>query len=176
MPLKKETPGAVEQTDTLAGRLLPIATTMLSSLLSLQPVHLPGYMTLMPPFALMAVYHWTIYRPDLLPPVALFEIGIADDLLSGGPLGVAPLLYLLSRSAVLRCRRLFINQTFPFIWGGFTLLTGSAMLGLWLLHSALAFQVVGFSGSVFRSVLTILLFPTSSFLLGRSQRALIRTG
>jgi rod shape-determining protein MreD len=172
MPVKRE----AAQADALAGRILPIATTMLSSLVSVQPLHLPGYMTLMPLFTLMTVYHWTIYRPDLLPPLALFGIGLADDLLSGEPPGVASLLYLLSRSAVLRCRRRFIDQSFLFIWGGFILLTGIAILGLWALHSALAFRVIGFRGSVFRYALTISLYPICSFLLGRSQRAFLGTG
>jgi|SRR5271156_6222082 len=176
MPLKTENAPVIEQADTLGGRLLPILTTVLAAQLSLQPADLPGFVTLMPPFALMSVYHWTIYRPDLLLPLPLFGIGTAFDLLSGGPPGVTPLLFLLSRAAILRCRRWFINQTFPSVWGGFTLLTVVAMLGLWMLHSALAFQLVGFRGSVFRAALTISLFPISSFLLGRAQYALIGTG
>ena len=35
------------------------------------PLHIPGYAALTPAFTLMAVYHWTIYRPDLLPALAL---------------------------------------------------------------------------------------------------------
>jgi rod shape-determining protein MreD len=161
---------------SLAAHLLPISTTLLGALLSLQPVHLLGYVTLTPAFALMAVYHWTIYRPELLPPLALFGIGVGYDLLSGGPPGVTPLLFLASRVAVLRCRRWFINRTFPFVWGGFTLLAGAAMLGLWMIHSVLAFQFLGFSGGVFRAALTISLYPISSFLLGRTQRMLIGAG
>ncbi len=70
----------------------------------------------------MAVYHWTIYRPDLLPPIGLFAVGLAQDLLAGAPVGVGALVLLLARAAVLRYRRYFINRTFPFVWTGFTLL------------------------------------------------------
>jgi hypothetical protein len=50
------------------------------------------------------------------------------------------------------------------------------MAGLWMLHSVLAFQFIGFTGSVFRTALTISLFPILSYLLGRIQFAPIGTG
>ena len=44
-------------------RLLPIATTVLAAVIAILPVRVPGYAALVPAFTLMAVYHWTIYRP-----------------------------------------------------------------------------------------------------------------
>ncbi len=64
--------------------VLPIVTTVLAALLSIEPLHLDGYAALTPAFTLMATYHWTIYRPDLLPAPLLFLIGTIQDLLSGG--------------------------------------------------------------------------------------------
>lgn len=176
MPLRIDNVASRQPDGIPAAHLMPFATTLLAALLSLQPVHLPGYVNLTPAFALMTVYYWTIFRPDLLPPLALFGIGVVYDLLSGGLPGVTPFLFLLSRVAVLRCRRWFINRTFSFLWGGFTLLTSAAMAGLWMLHSVLAFQFIGFTGSVFRTALTISLFPILSYLLGRIQFAPIGTG
>jgi rod shape-determining protein MreD len=166
----------VPQIDNAAARLLPVATTVLMAVLSVQPVHMPGYAELSPAFMLMAVYHWTIYRPDLLPSSALFLIGVAYDLLAGNPPGVTALLLLLSRAVVLRCRRWFIYRPFPFVWSGFTLLAGSAMLGMWALHCLLDTRLLEFRGTIFRAVLTISLFPIASFLLGRAQRALMGAG
>ena len=80
---------------------------------------------------------------------------------------------LLARAVVVRYRRWFPDRAFPFVWGGFTLLTAAAMLVLWLLHSLLEAKAVEFRSSVFRAVLTISLFPFASFLLGRTQRALM---
>src|SRR6516164_1418490 len=58
--------GAVtpQRVDNPAARLLPIATTLLATVISIQPAHIPGDAALTPAFTLMAVYHWTIYRPD----------------------------------------------------------------------------------------------------------------
>src|SRR5579884_1949213 len=152
-------------------RALPIATTVLAAVLMILPVRVPGYAALTPAFALMAVYHWTIYRPDLLPPIGLFAVGVGQDLVSGSLVGTAALTLLLARAAVLRYRRYFINRTFPFVWGGFTLLGGAAMLGLWALQCLLQFSVFDLRTPVFRAVLTIAIFPAASFALGRTQRA-----
>lgn len=154
-------------------RLLPVATTLLAAVIAILPVRVPGYAALVPAFTLMAVYHWTIYRPDLLPPIWVFAIGLAQDLLSGALIGVGALVLLLARSAVLRSRRGFINRTFPFVWGGFTLLAGGAMLGLWVLHCVLQLNLFDLRSTVFRTALTIAMFPVASFALGRTQRALM---
>ena len=157
-------------------RLLPVATTVLAALLSIQPIHIPGYAAVTPAFALMAVYHWTIYRPELLPAAALFLIGAGQDLLSGGLVGVTALVLVLARAIVLGQRRHFVNRPFPFVWAGFMLLAAGTMLCLWLLHSLLAAQLLDFGAAVFRAVLTVSLYPAASFLLGRSQRALLGAG
>lgn len=173
MPLRPRIAEGAALPISPTARLLPSITTLLAALLALQPVHLPGYLAVTPAFALMTVYHWTAYRPDLLSPLALFAIGLAYDLLSGGPPGVTSLLFLCARIAVLHCRRWLIGRPFPFVWGGFTLLAAAAMVGLWLIHSALVLRFVGFGPSIYRAVLTISLFPLLSFPLGRLQRALI---
>ncbi len=161
------------QVDSVVSRLIPVATTAAAAILSIQPVHLPSYAALTPAFMLMAVYHWAIYRPDLLPSSAVFLIGISHDLLAGGSLGVTAVVLLLARAVVVRYRRWFPDRAFPFVWGGFALLTAAAMLALWLLHSLLEAEAVEFRSSVFRAALTISLFPFASFLLGRTQRALM---
>lgn len=153
--------------------VLPIVTTILAALLSIEPLHLERYAALTPAFTLMAAYHWTIYRPNLLPAFWLFLIGTIQDLLSGGLPGVTAVTLLLARAIVLPHRQYFVDRLFPFIWAGFTLLTGGAMLFLWALHSMLAAELLDLRGPVLRAVLTIAVFPIASFLLGRSQRALI---
>jgi rod shape-determining protein MreD len=159
-----------------AARMLPLATTLFAALISVLPVHIPGYAALTPVFTLMAAYHWTIYRPDLLPPLALFTVGLTEDLLAGSPIGINALLLLLTRSGVLGYRRYFVNRTFPFVWAGFTLLTIVAMLGLWALHCLLSLSLFDFRTTVIRAALTIAIFPLASFLLGRAQRAVMGAG
>ena len=103
----------------------------------------------------------------------MFFIGTIQDLLSGGLLGVTAVTLLLTRAIVLPYRRYFVDRLFPMIWAGFALLTGGAMLFSWVLHSILAAELLDLRGPVLRAVLTIAAFPIASFLLGRSQRALV---
>jgi len=153
--------------------VLPIATTVAAALLSIEPLHIGDYTALAPALTLMAAYHWTIYRPDLLPPLSLFLIGIIQDLLSGELPGITAVMLLLARAIVLANRHNFVDRRFAFIWAGFAALACGAMLFLWALHSLLAGHVLELREPVFRGVLTISIFPIASFLLGRSQRALI---
>jgi rod shape-determining protein MreD len=166
---------APPRVDNLAARLLPAATTIGAALISLLPLHVPGYAELTPAFTLMAAYHWIVYRPDLLPPAALFAVGAGQDLLCGAPLGPSALLLLLLRTGVLKQRRHFVGQPFPFVWAGFTLVTAVATALLWALYLFLDGAFPDLPGTVFRAVLTISLFPVASLLLGRMQRALMRT-
>jgi rod shape-determining protein MreD len=170
MGLKSGGTLAPQHVENPVARLLPIATTLLATVISIQPAHIPGYAALTPAFTFMTVYHWTIYRPDLLPPFALFLVGIIQDLLAGVPPGVTAFVLLLARAVVLRHRRHFVNRPFPFVWAGFMMLTGGVMLFLWTLHCLLDGVLVDFRGTVFRAVLTVSMFPIASFLLGRTQR------
>src|SRR6516165_808218 len=176
MALKSADTSAPQRADDPVARLLPIVTTLLATVISIQPTHIPGYAALTPAFTLMAVYHWTIYRPDLLPPFAVFLVGVTQDLLTGVPPGVTALVLLLARAAVLRHRRHFVDRLFPYVWTGFTVLTGGIMLFLWTLQGLLDGVLVDFRGTVFRAVLTISIFPIASFLLGRTQRTLMGAG
>ena len=80
---------------------------------------------------------------------------------------------LLARARCCATAGYFINRTFPFVWGGFTLLAGAAMLGLWVLHCVLQLSLFDLRTTVFRTVLTVAMFPVASFALGRTQRALM---
>ncbi len=176
MALKVFSIPALPRVNSGAARLLSVSTTLLAALVSILPLRIPGYAALTPAFTLMAAYHWTIYRPDLLPPLSLFAIGLVEDLAVGAPVGVSALLLLLAYTAVLGYRRHFVDRTFPFVWAGFTLLAVTAMLGLWALHCLLDATLLDLRTTLFRIVLTIAIFPLASFLLGRAQRALIGSG
>ena len=176
MVLKVFSIPALPRVNNGAGRVLPVATTLLAAVISVLPLQIPGYAALTPVFTLMAAYHWTIYRPDLLPPLALFAVGLTEDLLAGSPIGVNALLLLLTRMAVLSYRRYFVNRRFPFVWTGFTLLTAVAMVALWVLHCILDLSLLDFRDTVIRGALTVAIFPLASFMLGRAQRAVMGTG
>jgi rod shape-determining protein MreD len=165
-------PSAPPATRGLA-RFLPIATIVVAAVLALLPLPVPGYAALTPAFALMAVYHWSVYRPDLLPPGGVFAVGFAQDLVAGATIPAGALILLLARAAVLRVRRHFVGRPFPFVWAGFAALAVAAMLGLWTLHCVLQLALFDPRSAIVRAAVTVALFPAASLVLGRSQRALI---
>ena len=64
---------------SVPGRVVPVLSTFLFVVVSVVPLNLPGFAIVTPSFALMAVYHWSIYRPDLLPQTAVFALGEIGD-------------------------------------------------------------------------------------------------
>ena len=80
--------------DQFARQLFPFALTLTLLLASLVPVPLPAYSSVTPSFMVMAIYFWSLHRPDLMPPSAVFAIGLLQDLLTGGILGVSSIVLL----------------------------------------------------------------------------------
>jgi rod shape-determining protein MreD len=152
--------------------LLPVATTLLAMVLSIEPLRIGGLGKVMPDFALMAAYYWAIFRPDLLPSLALFVIGMLQDLLCGGVPGLTALLLLLCRATLSVWGYPFLARPFPFLWAGFALMTGAAMLFLWSMNCLLAGELLDLRSPSLCAVVTISLFPIAGFLLGKSRRAL----
>lgn len=167
---------ARQPADSLAARLLPIASLLLASLLSLLPLPLPGGLALSPALALMVAYHWTLYRPELLPAPALFAVGMVEDLLSGGLPGVTALTLVLCREVVRCQRRRFVDRSFGFLWGGFAIVAGMAMAFAWGVNALCDLTLFDPRDTLFRAVLTVALFPAASFVLGRAQRVLMGAG
>ena len=138
------------QDEGLATKLVPASITLLLAVASVLPVRVPGYASVTPLFPLMSVYHWIIYRPELMPPLALF---------------------LLARSVVIRQRRFFVNRPFPFVWMGLMLLAIGAVAFLWLVGSAVDGVLLDPRPAALQAVLTVATFPAISYLLVRVQRA-----
>jgi rod shape-determining protein MreD len=155
-------------------KLVPFATTIVFVLVSVVPLHIPGFAVVAPAFTLMTVYHWTIYRPDLLPPIAVFAAGLLLDLLNGTPyVGTSALSLLLTRSVLMGQRRFFVNRLFPVLWAGFLVTTAAVVAFEWGLVSLLHGAVLDARPVIFEALLTVTIFPVGSHLLARAQRAFL---
>jgi rod shape-determining protein MreD len=175
MALKVFSIPALPRVNNGAARLLPVATTLLAAVISVLPLQIPGYAALTPVFTLMAAYHWTIYRPDLLPISLVFGLGLLLDLLNGSPyLGVSALMLLVARTAVLVERRHVVNRPFTVLWLGFLALAAGTFAFGWAFVSALRGQILGTRPFIFEAVLTVACYPVGSWLLARLHRALVR--
>ncbi len=155
-------------------RLLPFLSTLIFALVSVVPINLPGFAVVTPAFALMAVFHWTIYRPDLMPLTAVFAIGLLLDIINGTPyVGLSALTLLVARTFVMTQRRFFVNRTFPVVWLGFLAVTVANFALVWALVSMLRGTLLGFRPFLFQAVLTVSCYPVGSYVLARAHRAFL---
>jgi len=162
------------EVDSFPANLVPFLTTLVFVFFSVLPLHIPGFSEVAPAFALMAVYHWTIYRPELLPPVAVFVLGLLLDFMNATAyVGISALSLLLAQAALTNVRRLFVNRPFPTLWAGFLLTAAGVIAFEWGAVGLLSGRVLGLRPFLFEAVLTIVSFPLGSYLLTRAQRGLL---
>lgn len=156
-----------------ASHLVPLATSFVVALVAVLPIPIPYYSVAAPSLTLVAVYYWMVFRPDLMPALGLFALGIVVDALAGAPLGVSSLVYLVVQVAILNQRRFLIGQPFWLLWSGFALLAPPAILFQWLVLSLLREALLAPLATVASGLLTILLFPLVAYVLVRLQRSLL---
>lgn len=155
--------------------LTPFVTTLALVLLGTLPLPLPGFATVMPWLTLMAVYYWSIYRPDLLPLVATFLLGLVQDSLGGTPLGLNVSVLLVVQGVVVSQRRFFHGKTFLVEWWGFMLVAPGAALAAWVLVSLYFGVLVGPQPLAIQVLLSIALYPCLAWLFARAQHHLLRS-
>ncbi|HEY0835091.1 MAG TPA: rod shape-determining protein MreD [Azospirillum sp.] len=157
-----------------AGRnLAPFAVTVMLLLLGLVPLRIPAYTAVAPSLTLMSVCYWTIHRPDLLLPSAVFALGLLQDLLSGAPLGLNALVLVTAHWVVLTQRRFFLASTFPLMWFGFAIIVFGAAILEWAVFSVLNTALLPFRSLLFQGLLTLALFPAFVWLFVRVHRAFL---
>jgi rod shape-determining protein MreD len=155
-------------------RFLPFVTTLLFAVISVVPLNLPGFAVVTPAFALMAVFHWTVYRPDLMPLSAVFVTGLLLDLLNGTPyVGLSALALLGTRTAVMGQRQFFVNRTFPVVWLGFCITAAGTFAFFWIVVSILHGGALGLRPFIFQAVLTVACYPVGSYILAWVHRILV---
>jgi len=162
------------QRDVQLYRLVPFTSTVFAVILSVVPLQVPGLAVATPTVALMAVYYWTVYRPDLMPPSAIFVIGVMLDLLNGTPyIGLSSLTFLVLRSLILVFRGRAANQDFALIWAGFLAAAAVAMGLQWLATCVLSRTPLAARPFMFQGLVTVAAFPIADYLLAQLHRRLL---
>jgi rod shape-determining protein MreD len=86
---------------------IPLLCGLAGVFLANIPISILGGAVPPPLLGLVPVYFWCLVRPDLMSPAAAFTIGLAEDVLSGGPPGVWTLAFVLTYAVVARQRDSF---------------------------------------------------------------------
>ena len=154
--------------------LTPLLLTLAVVLASVLPLRIPHFAVVMPLLSMMAVFYWSIYRPELLPAAAVFALGVVQDALGGGPLGLSALVLLLVHGVGVSQRRFFLGKSFAVEWWGFILVASGAALVGWLLASLYYTAWIDPGAVLAQALLTMALYPCFSWLFARSARIFLR--
>lgn len=165
-----------QRLDGGARLIVPFATTVLFTLLGVVALPLPHFGAIAPPLGLIALYYWTIHRPDLFGPGMAFLVGLLNDAVHGLPLGLSALLYVGAHQLVLQLRRFFAGHSFFMMWSGFSLTVIIVIISEWIALMFFSMQAVPFFPVFMQSVLAIIFFPLPCWLLIRLQRAALSQG
>jgi rod shape-determining protein MreD len=163
-----------QRLDSWARNFSPAITAILFAILEVVPTGIPGFENVTPAFAMMAVFYWSLYRPDLVPVTAVFAVGLLLDILSGGPIGINALIMLGVYGVVLTQRPAFLGKPFFVAWLGFVVIAGVAVFLHWLLSCLLALQLLPIGKAIGQFVLTAVVFPLVAWMLVRVHRLWVR--
>ncbi|HEY5288504.1 MAG TPA: hypothetical protein VIJ59_00595 [Caulobacteraceae bacterium] len=147
-----------------------IAALVLSFVLAL-PLRIEGLALPEPVFALVPAFAWAIVRPSILPPLALFALGVALDLLWGGPLGLWETCLLAAYTLVFVSRRMLSGQEFWALWGAYAVACGGAMAVGFVLTALRAGHAPGLVGVGLQFAVTVALYPFAWKLVERYEAA-----
>jgi rod shape-determining protein MreD len=162
--------------ESLLGRLVPWLTCLAAAILSLLWLPVPGYAAISPAFALIAIYCWSVWRPELLPYVAVFAIGVIEDLIRGAPLGGGPLTLLIAAAFVRSQHRLIHGKSFETFWAAFGMTALLVALATWAAQSFAHQRLLAPGPAALQFLFTVALFPVAAWLLSRAQRSMARLG
>ncbi|WP_294394323.1 rod shape-determining protein MreD [uncultured Sphingomonas sp.] len=151
--------------------LVPIAATLAGSAMALLPF--VANTALLPPFGLLMALGWRLLRPEMWPAWMALPLGLADDLMSGAPLGSAAALWTIIFLAI------DLADTRP-MWRDFWLdwmIAGAALL-FGIVGAAAIDRFTANGGPVLPAfsqiLLAILLFPPVARLCARLDRWRLR--
>ncbi|MCK6451615.1 MAG: rod shape-determining protein MreD [Alphaproteobacteria bacterium] len=164
----------LDRLDAAARDATPALLTLALIVIGTVPLRLPEFATIIPSFALIAVYFWTLYRADLMPAPAVFGLGVFQDILGGGPLGVGAFVLLAVHGAVLTQRRVLMRRPFAVGWFGFV---GVALAGFvlnWLAMTVLSLTLFDPLAASMQYVMTVALYPPVAAMFVALQRAWLR--
>ena len=149
----------------------PLAMCLGASLLVALPIKLFGLQLPEPVFGMAPAFAWAVLRPSVLPPFALTALGLFQDLLWGGPLGLWPLCLLVLYGLAFSVRRVLVAEDFWALgawYGAISAVAFGAGLFLMTLKSG---EIPSLVGIGLQFVATLVLFPLSWLLIDRFEDA-----
>ena len=164
-----------QRLDLFSRQLTPFLLTILLICISSVPYEIPNLGRVMPLLSLIAIFHWGVYRAELLPNYAVFFIGFFQDVLSGVPIGIHTLIYILAYNLILTQQRFFARKSFYIIWLGFAVVSAGVMFLLWGFISILSGVVIDFVPVISQYGIGVGMYPIISYAFSRWQQVILQS-
>jgi rod shape-determining protein MreD len=157
-----------------AKSFLPFLLTLSIIFLSALPLRIPYFVHVSPALGLIPIYHWAIYRSNLLPFYSIFLLGLLQDVLIGTPLGFYTLIFLTMYGISLAQRRFFAGKAFHVYWFGFSVAALVIIILGWALASIWAETLLNFEGDLVQYAVLVGVFPIIASILLRLQQEFLQ--
>lgn len=138
---------------------VPCLMTLLLLVLYLAPKHIAGLGHFMPALPLIPIFYWGLFYPHEMPYWFAFAAGLVMDAVTGTPLGMSSLLYIVFLAMVQAQGKFIVREGFILQWGYFAMLLGLASFASWLFLLAVNGQAQGFFSGFIQWILTLCCYP-----------------
>jgi len=163
----------LQQVDQALRRALPVALAFSAVIFGVVPLRVVDTSLAAPNFTLMVVYFWTLNRPELMPPWAVFLVGLLADILTAVPMGMNAAILVVVHAVMEPQHRVLRGKAFELVWAAFAVVAIVAKLvsaGIGALFIGAPFTAGLFGVQV---ALTIVIYPIAAWLMALLQRAML---
>ena len=113
-----------------------------------------------------------LHRPSLLPSGGVFIIGLLQDFLCGGPIGLnAGILVLVYFIAVTQAK-FFYGKSFLVVWWGFFVVSFGVSVLEWIIHSIFAGSIIIAKPVIYEFIMNVAAYPLFGWLFVQVHRSL----
>lgn len=146
--------------------IVPPVTLFVLMVISTMPSNMTLHLYAAPFLAIMGIYFWSIHRPDAMPLLLLFALGILNDLLVGEPLlGSSAFLFVGVGWGIASQTSFFRAQNFITLWFGFIVIAAALILIQNILSYLFLSTSLPFDADIMALLVNALLYPVVASVL-----------
>ena len=161
--------GLTERLDPMRWMGVPMAACMVATLLFAAPIRVFGLRLPAPVFAMVPVFAWAVLRPSILAPLCLLILGLFDDLVWGGRLGLWGLGLLVAYGFLLVTRNMMSGQGRLMTWVWWAATVSAGMGAIYLTVRLLTGNAPNPLAVAGQWLPTVLLYPLADRLIARFE-------
>jgi len=154
---------------------IPFTLSVFLILFAVLPYGLPKSSLAAPILALISVYYWSLFRPELMPAGAAFLLGLMVDILSGGPPGLNALVLIMVNWAASGQRRALAGKSITVGWLGYLLIAAGAAVTNWVVASLFHATIIEPTPLLVSHAVGAAAYPLVVVLLARAHTLTLST-